>query len=92
MKYPLSTGEVARLLGATEPQLSEVVRRGHIDPPPRVVAGRRLWNAEHLQQAAKVLGVFEEFLQDELGRLIGQADPPCPGSNRTRARGGRADQ
>lgn len=56
MQYPASTGQVARHLGVTEPQLSETVRRGRVSPPP-VVAGRRLWGQHHVAQAATALGL-----------------------------------
>ena len=60
MTYPLSTGEAARLLHSTEPQMAELVRRGKIRPEPRVVAGRRLWERSHLIQAARALGVLDD--------------------------------
>ena len=56
MKIPITTGGVARLLNSTEPQLGELVRRGKINPPPAVAAGRRLWSLDHLRQAAIALG------------------------------------
>lgn len=55
--FPLTTGVAAQFLGTTEPRLAETVRRGRVDPPPPILAGRRLWSAEHLCQAAKALGV-----------------------------------
>ena len=66
MRYPLSTGEAARLLGATEPQLSEVVRRGGIKPEPRVLAGRRMWERDHILQAAKALDLDQEQVRSQL--------------------------
>lgn len=62
----ISTGEAARLLGTTEPQLGELVRRGRIEPPPEVVAGRRLWTPDQILQAAEALDV----LTDELARQM----------------------
>lgn len=62
MKYPISTGQAAALLEATEPQLAELVRRGRINPPPAIFAGRRLWMREHLVQAARHLGVSATLL------------------------------
>lgn len=50
-----STGQAARILEVTEPQLAEVVRRGRLNPPPRVLAGRRLWTAEQIVLAAEAL-------------------------------------
>lgn len=72
MRFPLSTGEVARFLGVTEPQLSEVVRRGRIATAPTVLAGRRLWEPDHIIQAATALGV----LTDDLRRAIEAAAVP----------------
>jgi hypothetical protein len=66
MKFPISTGQAARHLSSTEPQLAELVRRGKIRPEPRVVAGRRLWERPHLLQAARLLGVLDENLLAEL--------------------------
>ena len=52
-----TTGQLALLLEVTEPKLSELVRRGHIQPPPTIVSGRRLWNRDQVRQAAEVLGI-----------------------------------
>lgn len=52
----LSTGAVAALLQVVEPRPAEFVRRGKIAPAPRVVAGRRQWEADHVLQAARLLG------------------------------------
>lgn len=60
MTYPLSTGEAARLLSSSEPQLAELVRRGKIRPEPRVIAGRRLWERAHTIDAARHLGVLND--------------------------------
>ena len=57
MDFPLSTGRAAALLGVSEPQLAEQVRRGRIRPSPPIFAGRRMWQARHLIQAAQALGV-----------------------------------
>jgi len=70
MRFPLSTGQVARFLDRTEPDLAEAVRRGHIVPPPPVLAGRRLWEREHVYQAAKALGVLSDDLRAELGEEV----------------------
>lgn len=56
-RLPLTTGAAAALLGVTEPRLAETVRRGKVSPPPPILAGRRLWSANHLLQAAAALGV-----------------------------------
>jgi hypothetical protein len=66
MNYPISTGQAAQLLQITEPQLAELVRRGRIDPPPAVFAGRRLWFAQHLLQAARHLDVLTHELAARL--------------------------
>lgn len=63
---PLTTGEAARLLGTTEPTLSEAVRRQHVTPPP-IMAGRRLWSRDHLLEAAEHLGLLTEDLHTRLG-------------------------
>lgn len=55
LRYPMSTGEAARLLDTDEPRLSHLIRRGRITPPP-LSAGRRLWERGHLLQAAVLLG------------------------------------
>ena len=65
----LSTGAVADLLSTTEPRLGELVRRGHIVPPPAVVVGRRVWSIEQALQAAEHLGVLPDELR---GRLAGE--------------------
>lgn len=56
--FPLTTGTAAELIGTTEPRLSETVRRGHVTPPPPILAGRRLWGPEQLLQAAEALGLL----------------------------------
>lgn len=66
MKYPIATGQAARLLGTTEPKLAEEVRRGRINPPPAIFAGRRLWQPEHLLQAAENLGLLTDPLRERL--------------------------
>ena len=50
-----SSGQVAAQLGVTEPRLNDLIRRGKIDPVPPVVAGRRLWDQQHVAQAAAAL-------------------------------------
>ena len=70
MKFPCSTGEAARLLGTTEPRLSETVRRGKVKPEPTVIAGRRLWYLDQLIQAADALGLLTESLSLELNRGV----------------------
>jgi hypothetical protein len=67
-----STGGVAALLHSTEPKLAELVRRGKISPAPRVVAGRRLWERDHVVQAAVCLGLDADLV---VRRLDGEL--PC---------------
>lgn len=70
MPFPCSTGEAARLLGTSEPRLAETVRRGKVRPTPPIVAGRRLWSASHLLQAARVLGVLTNQLEAQLKAAV----------------------
>ena len=67
MRFPLSTGQVAEILGTTEPKLAETVRRGRVQPPPPIMAGRRLWGPDHVQQAAEYLGLWTDELRERLG-------------------------
>jgi hypothetical protein len=66
LQYPMSTGVVARLLLTNEPQLSNLVRSGRLQPAPEVVAGRRQWLQVHVVQAAKALGVLTPDLEARL--------------------------
>lgn len=77
--FPLTTGSAAHLLGTTEPRLAETVRRGHVDPRPPILAGRRLWSRRHLLQAAEALGLLTEELRGRLtpaGTEIDRAEAP----------------
>jgi len=65
-RFPLSTGQAAHLLNLTEPQLAETVRRGKVDPPPPVRAGRRLWTRDNILQAAAALGILTDELRARL--------------------------
>jgi DNA-binding transcriptional MerR regulator len=67
VEYPVGSGEAARILGVTEPQLGSLMRRGRIQPPPRLLAGRRLWDEDHLIQAARALRVQDHGIEDEGG-------------------------
>ena len=67
---PITTGAAAALLGTTEPRLAETVRRGHVTPPPPILAGRRLWSREHLLQAAEALSLLTEDLRAVLGEEV----------------------
>ncbi len=73
MKYPISTGQAAAVLGTTEPKLSEEVRRGRVRPRPTVFAGRRLWGPEHLFQAAENLGLLTDELREKLSQEVSSA-------------------
>lgn len=64
--HAVTTGKAAQLLGVTEPELSETVRRGKVRPPPQILAGRRLWCAEHLIQAAQALDILDRPLRDAI--------------------------
>ena len=70
MRFPLTTGDLARLLQTTEPRLGEAVRRGRVSPPPEVIAGRRLWTRPQALQAAEALGE----LTDDIRALLEGAD------------------
>ncbi len=65
----LSTGHVAKLLGCTEPQLAETVRRGKVKPPP-IMAGRRLWGSVHILQAAKALGMLNPETRERVLKAV----------------------
>ena len=64
--FPTTSGVAADLIGTTEPKLSETVRRGHVEPPPPIMAGRRLWSRHHLLQAAAAL----DLLTNDLEQLL----------------------
>ena len=70
MKFPRSTGQAAQFLNSTEPQLAELVRSGKVHPAPEVFAGRRLWQREHLLQAAEALGLLTDDLRAQLGEEV----------------------
>ena len=81
-RFPLPTGRAAELLGTTEPRLAEAVRRGRVCPPPPILAGRRLWDRDHLIQAATYLGL----MRDELRAILG-TDLSSTGKLKTDTRG-----
>jgi hypothetical protein len=70
MNFPLFTGDAARAINTTEPRLAETVRRGRVDPAPPVLAGRRLWSAQQLLQAAEVLGILTDELKKSLEQEV----------------------
>jgi len=78
MRFPLTTGPAAQLLGVTEPELSETVRRGKVRPEPIIIAGRRLWFAEHLIQAAEALGVLDNELRARIQHAAPNQGPQTP--------------
>src|SRR5688572_4952035 len=73
-KFPVSTGAGARILGSTEPQLAETVRRGKVRPEPPIFAGRRQWSPGHLLQAAGAMGIeLSQELRAELEQEVRDA-------------------
>jgi hypothetical protein len=58
MNLPKTTGQAAHLLQTTEPRLADLVRKGKISPEPVIVAGRRLWTADQVRQAARHMGAL----------------------------------
>lgn len=70
----LPTGQVVRILETPESRVHEAVRRGHVDPPPVVIAGRRLWEPAQVRQVAEHLGLLTE----EVERLLGEEDTHVP--------------
>lgn len=53
--WPLATGEVATLLGVSEPRLNSLVRLRKVTPP--MFSGRRMWTPECVLQAARQVGL-----------------------------------
>jgi hypothetical protein len=66
LHFPLVTGQAIDLLHTTEARLAETVRRGLVQPPPPVLAGRRLWHRQHLLQAAQALDILTDDLRSTL--------------------------
>ena len=59
LKFPAFSAQVRDFLGLRDDkQLGELVRTRRVSPPPRVVCGRRLWEPDHVRQAACELGVL----------------------------------
>ncbi len=65
-QYPMPTGQVATILGVSERQLGELLRKRQFEQPPPVMAGRRLWSAAHVIRAGELLGVMTPPLRDLL--------------------------
>ena len=61
----LTTGEVAALLGTSEPRINDLVRRGKIDPAPLPRAGRRSWEQPDIERAARALGISFDVSNEE---------------------------
>lgn len=70
MKQYLTSGEVARALNTSEPRLNSLIRRGRVEPVPPIHSGRRLWDREHILQAAEVLGVVTDELRAQLSEEL----------------------
>ena len=73
MNFPITTGRAAALLEVTEPSLGEIVRRGRVSPAPPVLAGRRLWEADHLLQAAEALDLLTDEVRQRIEALAHSA-------------------
>jgi hypothetical protein len=69
----ITTGDVARVLFSTEPRIAETVRRGRVDPPPMIVAGRRLWTHAQVLSAAEALGTLDGGLRERIDAAFGIA-------------------
>jgi hypothetical protein len=69
-----STGQVAALLGLTEPRLNDLLRRGKILGAPPCVAGRRIWSERHITAAAAALGIATATVEAELERIPANAE------------------
>ncbi len=50
-----STGQVAGMLGLTEPQLNNHLRRGHVPLVPPGPGGRRIWTSDDVELARAAL-------------------------------------
>jgi DNA-binding transcriptional MerR regulator len=50
----MNTGEVATLLGITEPRIQQLIRWRKIDPPPKC-GGRRKWTTRDVERLREVL-------------------------------------
>lgn len=54
MEWPITTGELRRLLDIPEHKLNNLIRLNKLSVP--LVCGRRAWTPENAEQAAKLLG------------------------------------
>ena len=73
MKYPITTGQAARVLGVTEPRLNGLIRKGRLNPEPLVSAGRRQWEQRHLSEAAAALGISADAIQRKLACAVAES-------------------
>jgi predicted site-specific integrase-resolvase len=64
--FPMSTAQVARLLGVAEFTLQNQIRAGRIHVPQML--GRRVWSALEVRQAATVLGKMTPALDTALAQ------------------------
>jgi hypothetical protein len=64
-----SSGQAALVLDTIEPILNQLVRKGRIDPPPPIVAGRRQWSEASILSAARALGLSEECVRLKLAEV-----------------------
>lgn len=55
VRFPLTTGQLRRLLLVPEHRLDTIVRAGKVQP--RTAGGRRLWEAPTAYRAARLLGI-----------------------------------
>lgn len=68
----LSTGAVARLIDVPEARIQQVIRRGRVCPAPAVAAGRRLWTADQVRQAATHLNALSPEIEGEIASAFGE--------------------
>lgn len=54
MKRPLTTGELADLLGEKEVRIQDLIRRGKLRRPEKI-AGRRAWTDKDVDAARKAV-------------------------------------
>jgi len=78
MNYPISTGQAARIVGATEPQLADALRRGKLECEPPIIAGRRLWHEQHVLAAARHFGVLTPRLVQTLASQAQESNDGSP--------------
>lgn len=72
MLFPLSTLQVADLLGISEGQLTYLIRSRKF-MPPEPVRGRRSWYAEHVLAAAEAGDLMTDRVRKVCGLSVGAA-------------------